>query len=170
MSKLMVGTVAFVLVVNADLRAQGWNYYSPYTTNSSGNSAGQVFGVPGSYLYHAAVKVGGVEALLPEPAGVTSSFAYCISQNSQWVGGMTQTAAGVRGMAKWKFEAGTWTLHSTAALPVGLWFAYPLSISNDGTATVAGYGPGGMYSAAWPVTVALAKAVGGTDPPLTGGG
>ena len=163
MKKVATVAVAFVLVASAEVRAQGWAYYSPYTTNSSGNSAGQVFGVPGSNLYHAAVKVGGVETRLPEPADATSSFGYCISPDSKWVGGMTQTAAGVRGMAKWKFEAGTWTLHSTAATPAGLWFAYPLSIGNDGAAVVGGYGPAGMYSAVWPVTVALARAVGGTD-------
>lgn len=93
MKKVMAVAVAVVLAASAEVRAQGWAYYVPYTTNSSGNSAGQVFGVPGSNLYHAAVKVGGVETRLPEPADATSSFGYCISPDSKWVGGMSQTAA-----------------------------------------------------------------------------
>lgn len=162
MKKVMPVAVAVCLVVNAELRAQGWTYYSPYTSNSSGNSAGQVFGVPGSNLYHAAVKVGGVEARLPEPADATSSFGYCISPDSKWVGGMSQTAAGARSVVRWKFEAGTWTLHAVAALPAGTYFAFPLSIGNDGTAVVSGYASTGYFAYAWPVTVAF-RAGGGSE-------
>ena len=163
----LAAAVAVALLAALPAHAQ-FAYYSPYQTNAAGDSAGQVFGT-GDFLYHPAVRVGGTVARVPEPADTSSGFAYTISPNSQWAAGMI-TTNGARQSARWRFANGAWTVHSTAPTPAGVFFAYPVQIADDGTATVSGINTNGTWHySTWPATAAVAAtALGAVPAGLTG--
>jgi hypothetical protein len=146
----LAAALALTAVLASGAFAQ-FSYFSPYQSNAAGDAAGQVFGTP-DHSFHSAVRVGGTPTQLPEPAGTSSGFAYAISPNSRWAAGMV-TTNGQRQSIRWQLADAAWTVHSTAPTPPGVYFAYPVSVTDAGDATVSGIAYGGSwYYSTWPAT------------------
>lgn len=132
----VLAAVAAVLVVAGLAPAQ--SYFVPYST-SVGGQAGQLLGT-GDYLFHPAVKVGGVVTALPDAGEGWYGFAYCLSSTANTAGGYIYSPEGVRLAAVWEKVGGEWVLDRAADFTTrGYFFSYPYAALNDGSVVMMGY-------------------------------
>lgn len=118
--------------------APAQSYFVPYST-SVGGQAGQLLGT-GDYLFHPAVKVGGVVTALPDAGEGWYGFAYCLSADAATAGGYVYSPTGQRLAAVWELVDGEWVLDRAADFTGrGYFFSYPYAALNDGSVIMMGY-------------------------------
>lgn len=133
--RLMAAAAAVLLFAGL---APAQSYFVPYSTGVGGQ-AGQLLGT-GDYLFHPAVKVGGVVTALPDAGEGWYGFAYCLSAGATTAGGYVYSPTGQRLAAVWEKVDGVWVLDRAADLTAGRYFfSYPWAALDDGTVVMAGY-------------------------------